>query len=87
MSDPHIAKLEAEHAALCAQIAPLDRQIAALREKRAPLVDARANVERVLSARRKLALMSPAERDALLEQMGAVIAPGTVATATTVRGS
>lgn len=85
MSDPHIAKLEAEHAALCAQIAPLDRQIAALREKRAPLIDARARVERVLSARRKLALMSPAERDALREQMGEMI--GLAPIATSVRGS
>lgn len=86
MTDPYIAKLEAEHAALCAQLGPLESQIATLREKRRPLVEARAKIERVLSARRKLALMSPAEREALREQMGETIGPAPIATAAAVRG-
>lgn len=85
-ADQYTAQLEAEHAALCAQIAPLERQIAALREKRRPLVEARAKVESVLSARRRLGLMSPAEREEILRQMGAVIAPAPVGTSASVRG-
>ncbi len=48
--------------------------------------EARAKVERVLSARRRLGLMSPAEREEILRQMGAVIAPAPVGTSASVRG-
>lgn len=86
MTADDIARLEAEHATLCAAIAPLSEEIERVRTRRAPLVDRRAVIESTLSAWRKSADLPADLRDLVRVQIGATIAAGAVASGTTVRG-
>lgn len=84
--DPFVGALEAERAALEAERDACNREIEPIRARRAAVVGKLAAVESRLAARRRLAALSPFERDALAREMGTLLGVEAAESRADVRG-